>query len=170
MKLVKLRFLGFGGSMLLKNRFTVSLGVALFLCTLASADSINVKTGVLPPAAGAYGGDNTYTGHFSTNDGKAQLATSVAYSGSLSPSDNENARPSAALPARAVYIGGVTDYEVGSFVFPNRKYGPTCCAARNWVGSGRVSGTSTPEPGSLMLLSTGLMGIAGMVRRKLLRA
>ncbi len=28
---------------------------------------------------------------------------------------------------------------------------------------------STPEPGSLMLLSTGLIGIAGMLRRKLLR-
>jgi hypothetical protein len=29
---------------------------------------------------------------------------------------------------------------------------------------------ATPEPGSLMLLSTGLIGIAGMLRRKLLRA
>lgn len=29
---------------------------------------------------------------------------------------------------------------------------------------------STPEPGSLMLLSTGLLGIAGMVRRKFLRS
>jgi PEP-CTERM motif-containing protein len=29
---------------------------------------------------------------------------------------------------------------------------------------------ATPEPGSLMLLSTGLIGIAGMMRRKLLRA
>jgi hypothetical protein len=34
----------------------------------------------------------------------------------------------------------------------------------------RPTGMSTPEPGSLMLLSTGLIGIGGMVRRKLLRA
>ena len=33
----------------------------------------------------------------------------------------------------------------------------------------RGAGLTTPEPGSLMLLSTGLIGIAGMMRRKLLR-
>lgn len=33
----------------------------------------------------------------------------------------------------------------------------------------RGTAMSTPEPGSLLMLSTGLIGIAGMVRRKLLR-
>ncbi len=39
---------------------------------------------------------------------------------------------------------------------------------QEFIGYG--SPLATPEPGSLMLLSTGLMGIAGMMRRKLLRA
>jgi PEP-CTERM motif-containing protein len=40
--------------------------------------------------------------------------------------------------------------------------------AKNWNGGNQKAPMSTPEPGSLMLLSTGLVGIAGMVRRKLL--
>jgi hypothetical protein len=39
--------------------------------------------------------------------------------------------------------------------------------AKNWNGGSQKAPMSTPEPGSLMLLSTGLVGIAGMVRRKL---
>jgi hypothetical protein len=34
----------------------------------------------------------------------------------------------------------------------------------------RTQAMATPEPGSLLLLSTGLIGIAGIMRRKLLRA
>ncbi len=39
--------------------------------------------------------------------------------------------------------------------------------AKNWNGGSPKAPMSTPEPGSLMLLSTGLVGVAGMVRRKL---
>src|ERR1039458_7902294 len=61
--------------------------------------------------------------------------------------------------------------EAGGSPFPRRKNG-ACCEARLWVGGKGIAGPSkpglsTPEPGSLMLLSTGLMGIGGMVRRKL---
>ena len=33
----------------------------------------------------------------------------------------------------------------------------------------KQSGTSTPEPGSIMLFGTGMLGLAGVLRRKLTR-
>ena len=158
---------------LLTSRFRVSLGVALFLCTLASADSINGKTGVLPSGASAYGGDNTYTGHFSTNGGRATPTTLVAYSGSLSTSENGNARIGNPLSGAATFSNGVKGYIATDATFLQDRHGTIAYKNGSWAvwrtGTSAPTGMSTPEPGSLMLLSTGLMGIAGMVRRKLLR-
>jgi len=156
---------GFGGSIVLTNRFLLSLVVALFLSTLALANSIDA-TELLHSGLSANDHASTSAGYFSTSGGNSASAWLDAYDSHASPGDAWNARVGIALGP--VMDGkGITDYKAGRIVFPGRKYGPTCCEARQGIGTGQRHALSTPEPGSLIMLSTGLMGIAGMVRRKL---
>lgn len=155
---------------MLLNRALLSLTAGLFVSTLASASSTNVAAAYLHSGASNSAG---YAVHFTTVGGKTSPTMLDAYishttTGAIGNPGN------AAVSGRVTDGGRITAPET-SFIFLERMYGPTCCAARarNWVGSGRGPGSkpglSTPEPGSLMLLSTGLMGIAGMVRRNLRR-
>lgn len=147
---------------MLSNRFLLSLAAASFLSTLASGNSADVTKCL---NAGAYGG---YTGTFSTVGVKTAPTMLLASNSHKSPDALMNPSMDAAVSGKAIYGGGIAGPTTGGSIFPHRRYGPPCCQAREWVGSGPSQpGLSTPEPGSLMLLSTGLLGIAGVVRRKL---
>ena len=156
---------------MLSHRFHLPLAAALFLSTLASANSTNVTTAYVHPGAG---NTASYAVHFSTVGGKTSPSIFVAYTSYPTTPAIENPGTGAAVSGRVMNGGRITAAATG-FIFLARMYEPSCCEtrARNWVSSSRGPGSkpglSTPEPGTLMLLSTGLMGIAGIVRRKLRR-
>ena len=104
------------------RRFLLSLVIALFFSTLASANSTTVNMTSLYTGTNVSGGYHTYPYYFSINGEKA--TPMIKHAPASGPRPQE-------------FIGY------------------------------RGTPLATPEPGSLMLLSTGLIGIAGLVRRKL---
>jgi hypothetical protein len=125
--------------MLSRSRFLLSLVVALSLSTLALADSVSVSNACLHSSASFSGGSHVYS--VSENE-KWDSHTSV------SPSGNKGFFLLHGTISRK--NGNWGTWHVGT---TNPKSAPTPLA--------------TPEPESLMLLSTGLVGIAGVLRRKL---
>jgi hypothetical protein len=130
--------------MLSRSRFVLSLVVALSLSTLALADSAPVSIAFLHSSTGVSAASHIN----SSSDHVNQNATWSSHA-DVSPSGN----------------GG-----------PLQLHGTISRKNGNWgawhvgtPGTSKPQPLSTPEPGSLMLLSTGLMGIAGVLRRKLRR-
>jgi hypothetical protein len=127
--------------MVSRSRFVFSLVVALSLSTLALADCAPASGAFLHSSAGFSGWSHVYSG--SGND-KRGFHAGVSSSGN---------------GGQFIQLHGTTSRKNGNWGAwhvgaPSTSQGPAPLA--------------TPEPGSLMLLSTGLMGIAGIVRRKLL--
>jgi len=154
---------GFGGSTVLSNRSLLSLVAALFLSTLVSADSIPVNLTFLHSGASVYTGASSDPAPLSISGiGKATPALFGTFN-NRAAKENVNAQLSG-LPS-----GPVTDNQPRRLTSARTSYGAIDRRESHWV---LHSGTamSTPEPGSLLLLSTGLMGIAGIVRRKLRRS
>ena len=157
---------------MLANRSLLSLVAALFLTALASADSTNVTMAFLHSGAGASGVAKTpfTTNRFTTTSGTATPTSTsmmfVANNSSTSTAVNGNARLSGPPFGNVVYGRNVTASDSthipGATLHNNYRL-----RISNWNIAEGGHGPSTPEPASLLLLSTGLIGIAGLMRRKL---
>jgi hypothetical protein len=86
----------------------------------------------------------------------------------ISMGENGNTQGGGLLSRKGAFARDTAYYTTGRIAGPGGMH-PARFGDDKWVGGGRGSGMSAPEPGSLMLLSTGLIGIAGMMRRRLLR-
>jgi len=140
---------------MLHSRLHLSLVVALSLTTLASADSITVNMTFQHPGTSVYDGYYNHPYYSAINGGKAtQDITANAVAPALDKSALFLAQhaSSSEFQGLALYtpVRGCPGYRLAEFI------------------GGRMP-RATPEPGSLMLLSTGLVGVAGMMRRKMRR-
>jgi hypothetical protein len=132
-----------GGSIVFSSRFALSLVVALSLSTLAAANSAPVT---LP----------------NFHASSSSVATGYA-SSSHSSGLGEKSAP--------MTFGHLTSYTSTNNTFLASIHGTISHKDGDWAvwRQGSPKPLATPEPGSLLLLSTGIMGLAGMVRRKLQR-
>src|ERR1700691_1538541 len=140
--------------MVLPSSRLFSLLVALLLSPLALADSVPATA----LQSGVYG-ENRISALTSAIESapKATPATFAAFS---------NAAPvGGSVTARIVLGSPVANRSAISFSSSDDRHDNLKFRTPRW--NGPKSGLATAEPESLLLLSTGLIGIAGVIRRKL---
>ena len=143
------------------RRFLLSLVVALSFSTLASADSTNGTAALLQAGTGACGAAKP---RFTNNSGTA-TPTSMMFVANSSSAANGNARHSGPPFGNVTYNRNVTASDSTQMPSAGRLHTNFRLRTLKWNIAEAGNGLSTPEPASLLLLSTGLIGMAGLVRR-----
>ena len=138
----------------------VTVSVVTF-CNLAQADSMPVNATVSYSSANLYGSAHSYSERLVNGNVKAAPTMFAAFN------DRNSNQPNLLSQSASYSFSTKTNYAAnyaqvaGSGLHNNLRFKTGVWAVQKSGG-----GVSTPEPGSLLLISTGLIGLAGTIRRK----
>jgi hypothetical protein len=145
----------------LPNRFLLSMVMTLLFSTLVFANSTPINVPFLHFGAGVYSGTSAYPAHLLNESTKATPTMFGNAANQASTAADGNAGGS--IFGKSLFNNRFTDTASTGFALQNGNF----MGSRYGIDWKRGKNMATPEPGSLLLLSTGLFCVAGMLRRKL---